>query len=143
MKTSKCRRTNIFVFLWGENAVSQKKPIMLLRSNHDRTDLVPNTSIFNTLCCRQLQFWFINPKCIQLDKDLYLYIPNPNKNKILNFVTENLIVTIYIILPKMLSLLNQVSEITMHENLLSNCASKNSSKCSFLITLEEEIFARV
>ena len=75
MEMSKCRDTNIFIFWEGEKFSlrmnTRKKPITLFQSNNDRTDLIPNTSVFNTACCMQLPSWSIYRKCIRLyDKHL-------------------------------------------------------------------------
>ena len=89
MEMSKCRDTNIFIFLEGEKCSlrmnTRKKPITLFQSNNDRTDLIPNTSVFNTACCMQLPSWSINHKFIRLyDKHLrpsYTLLPLLSKPK--------------------------------------------------------------
>ena len=98
MEMSKCRGTNIFIFLEGEKCSlwmnTRKKPITLFQSNNDRTDLIPYTSFFNTACCMQLPSWSINPKCIRAYSisilgrltPYYLYFPHPKIDEMLKLV---------------------------------------------------------
>ena len=97
MEMSKCRDTNIFIFLEGEKCSlrmnTRKKPITLFQSNNDRTDLIPNTSVFNTACCMQLRSWSINPNVYDYTISSlgrltlsYLYFPHPKIDEMLKLV---------------------------------------------------------